>query len=134
MQAGLQVHYEDTWIAAPPIPGTFVINIGEVLELASNGYLRANVHRVVTPPAGTDRLSVAFFFGARLDATVPLLALPAELFVGVRGPDSGSAQPAVPRGRQKPPQELLALASRCGAATSRRSARGGCCVARRDGL
>ena len=70
---------------APPIPGTFVINVGEVLEMASNGYLRATVHRVVTPPAGTDRLSVAFFFGARLDASVPLLELPAELATGARG-------------------------------------------------
>jgi isopenicillin N synthase-like dioxygenase len=82
---GLEVELDGTWISAPPIPGTFVINIGEVLELASNGYLRANVHRVVTPPAGTDRLSVAFFFGARLDASVPVLELPAELATGVRG-------------------------------------------------
>lgn len=85
VQAGLQVDHEGTWISAPPIPGTFVVNIGEVLELASNGYLRANIHRVVTPPAGTDRLSVAFFFGARLDATVPLLELPPELASGARG-------------------------------------------------
>jgi|APCry1669189070_1035195.scaffolds.fasta_scaffold05769_4 isopenicillin N synthase-like dioxygenase len=82
---GLEVEIEETWISAPPIPGTFVINIGEVLELASNGYLRANVHQVVTPPAGTDRLSVAFFFGARLDATVPVLDLPPELAADVRG-------------------------------------------------
>ena len=59
---------EDGWIDAPPVPGTFVVNIGEILEMASNGYLRANVHRVVSPPAGTDRLSVAFFLGARLDS------------------------------------------------------------------
>lgn len=82
---GLEVEIGDAWISAPPIPGTFVINIGEVLELASNGYLRANVHRVVTPPVGTDRLSVAFFFGARLDATVPVLDLPAEIATGTRG-------------------------------------------------
>lgn len=79
VQEGLQVEYDGAWISAPPIPGTFVINVGEVLEMASNGYLRANVHRVVTPPAGTDRLSVASFFSARLDATVPLLKLPPEL-------------------------------------------------------
>jgi isopenicillin N synthase-like dioxygenase len=48
--AGLQVEGEDGWIDAPPIAGTFIINIGEILELASNGYLRANVHRVVSPP------------------------------------------------------------------------------------
>ncbi len=52
VQAGLQVNYADAWIGAPPLPGTFVVNIGELLELASNGYLRATVHRVVTPPAG----------------------------------------------------------------------------------
>ncbi len=85
VQAGLQVEYAGSWIDAPPIPGTFVINVGEVLEMASNGYLCATVHRVVTPPAGTDRLSIAFFFGARLDASVPLLELPAELAAGVRG-------------------------------------------------
>jgi len=85
IQAGLQVEYDGSWLDAPPIPGTFVINVGEVLEMASNGYLRATVHRVVTPPAGTDRRSVAFFFGARLDAHVPVLDLPAELAAGTRG-------------------------------------------------
>jgi isopenicillin N synthase-like dioxygenase len=85
VEPGLQVEGQDGWIDAPPVPGTFVINIGEVLELASNGYLRANVHRVVTPPAGRDRLSVAFFLGARLDATVPVLDLPPALAFEVRG-------------------------------------------------
>ena len=85
IEEGLQIEYEDTWIDAPPIPGTFVVNVGELLELASNGYFRGTVHRAVTPPAGKDRLSVGFFFGARLDATVPLLELPPELAEGVRG-------------------------------------------------
>jgi isopenicillin N synthase-like dioxygenase len=83
--AGLQVEGEHGWIDAPPAPGTFVVNIGEILELASNGYLRANVHRVISPPAGGDRLSVAFFLGARLDATVPVLDLPPELASDARG-------------------------------------------------
>ncbi|MFT3673279.1 isopenicillin N synthase family dioxygenase [Aestuariivirga sp.] len=82
---GLQVEGENGWIDAPPVPGTFIINIGELLELASNGYLRANVHRVVSPPSDTDRLSVAFFFGANLSATVPVLTLPAALQAQVRG-------------------------------------------------
>ncbi len=83
--SGLEVEGPDGWIKAPPIPGTFVVNIGELLEMASVGYLRANVHRVVSPPAGTDRLSVAFFLGARLDSTVPVLDLPQELASQVRG-------------------------------------------------
>jgi isopenicillin N synthase-like dioxygenase len=84
-QAGLQVQGEGGWIDAPPISGTFVVNIGEILEMASSGYLRANVHRVVSPPAGTDRLSVALFLGARLDATVPVLSLPPQLAAQARG-------------------------------------------------
>jgi isopenicillin N synthase-like dioxygenase len=83
--AGLQVETDGGWIDAPPLPGSFVVNIGEILELASNGALRANVHRVLSPPADSDRLSVAFFLGARLDATVPLLTLPPEVAPYARG-------------------------------------------------
>ncbi len=81
---GLQVELDGEWIDAPPLPGTFVINIGELLELATGGYFQANVHQVVTPGA-SDRLSVAFFFGANLDATVPLLKLAPEYAVNARG-------------------------------------------------
>ncbi len=85
-QKGLQVETEEgVWIDAEPIPGTFIVNIGEVLEMASDGYLRATVHRVVTPPAGSDRLSVAYFLGAELDATIPLLDLPAHLKAEAQG-------------------------------------------------
>ncbi|TIP77448.1 MAG: isopenicillin N synthase family oxygenase, partial [Mesorhizobium sp.] len=76
-----------------PIPGTLVVNIGELLELASNGYLRATVHRVVTPPAGVERISIPFFFSARLDATIPLLTLPEELAAEARGPASDPDNP-----------------------------------------
>ena len=43
------------------------------------------MHRVVSPPAGEDRLSVAFFLGARLNSEVPLLALPPHLAAEARG-------------------------------------------------
>ncbi len=93
-QGGLQVlDHNDEWIDAPALPGTFIVNIGEVLEMASNGYLRATVHRVVTPPAGRDRVSVAFFFGAALDATVPLLALSPELASEALGPAADPQNP-----------------------------------------
>lgn len=91
---GLQVEREDgQWIDATPLEGAFVVNIGELLELATNGFLRATIHRVVTPPAGRDRISVAFFLGARLDARVPLLALAPELVAQARGPASDPANP-----------------------------------------
>jgi len=79
-QKGLQVEAADGgWIDAEPRAGTFVVNIGELLEMATDGYLKATVHRVVTPPAGTDRLSVAFFLGAPFDAEIPLLDLAPHL-------------------------------------------------------
>ncbi|WP_186371665.1 isopenicillin N synthase family dioxygenase [Yersinia alsatica] len=93
-QRGLQVEVEEgRWIDAIPQDGTFVVNIGELLELASNGYLRATVHRVETPPAGADRLSIAFFLGARLDAVVPLYQLPESLALEARGPASDPHNP-----------------------------------------
>ncbi len=93
VQSGLEVELDGNWISAPPIRGTFVVNIGEVLEMASDGYLRATMHRVVTPPAGTDRISVPFFFAARLDATVPLLDLPPTLAAGSRGVERDPMNP-----------------------------------------
>jgi isopenicillin N synthase-like dioxygenase len=83
--AGLQVEGENGWIDAPPVPGTFIVNIGEILEIASNGYLKANVHRVISPRAGGDRLSIAFFLGAHFDASVPALHLPPHLAALSRG-------------------------------------------------
>ncbi|MEC3981327.1 isopenicillin N synthase family dioxygenase [Amycolatopsis sp. H20-H5] len=83
---GLQVHTEDgTWIDAKPVPGSFVFNIGEMLEIATGGYLRATRHRVVSPPHGVDRLSVPFFLAPRLDAVVEPLQLPPELAAKTRG-------------------------------------------------
>ncbi|WP_086055430.1 isopenicillin N synthase family dioxygenase [Protofrankia coriariae] len=77
-QAGTDVP-ADGWIDVTPVPGTFVVNIGEMFELATQRYYRATVHRVVSPPAGTERVSAAFFFGPHLSATLAPLPLPEEL-------------------------------------------------------
>ncbi|MFC3124380.1 isopenicillin N synthase family dioxygenase [Pseudoroseomonas globiformis] len=90
---GLQVETAQGWVDATPLPGTFVVNIGELLELASNGYLKATVHRVVSPASGQDRFSIAFFLGARLDAEVPLLDLPPHLAAEAQGPASDPENP-----------------------------------------
>ncbi len=92
-RGGLEVEGRDGWIPAEPVEGAFVVNIGEVLELASNGYLRATVHSVVTPPHGLDRFSVAFFLGARHDAQVPLLDLPPALAAQAPGAASDPDNP-----------------------------------------
>lgn len=93
-QKGLQVEVApDRWIDAVPRAGSFVVNIGELLELATNGYLRATVHRVVSPPADRERLSIAFFLGAQLEANVPLYTLPPHLAEEARGPESDPLNP-----------------------------------------
>lgn len=84
-KGGLQVEHEGRFLDAPSIPGAFVVNIGEMFELATDGYLRATLHRVISPAPGTDRISVPFFFNPALDARMPELPLPAHLAAEVRG-------------------------------------------------
>ncbi|TPW70623.1 isopenicillin N synthase family oxygenase [Schumannella sp. 10F1B-5-1] len=82
---GLQVEHQGEWIDAPALSGAFVVNIGEMFELASEGYLQATLHRVFSPAEGTDRISVPFFYNPALDARMPQLTLPPELAAEVRG-------------------------------------------------
>ncbi|GAA3734866.1 isopenicillin N synthase family oxygenase [Leifsonia bigeumensis] len=84
-KGGLQVEYEGDWIDAPSIPGAFIVNIGEMLELATDGYLKATLRRVVSPQVGTDRISIPFFFNPALDATMPQLDLDPALRAEARG-------------------------------------------------
>lgn len=84
-KAGLQVEHEGDWIDVVPEPGAFVVNIGEMLELATGGYLRATLHRVVAPPSGSDRILVPFFFNPALDTRMPRIPLAPELAARARG-------------------------------------------------
>lgn len=66
---GLQVmNAEDVWIEAPPIPGTFIVNIGDIFEAWSGGRFRSTQHRVVN--TGAERYSFPLFFGLDYHATV----------------------------------------------------------------
>ncbi|MBP2367567.1 isopenicillin N synthase family dioxygenase [Pseudonocardia parietis] len=84
-KGGLQIERDGEWLEAPAVPGAFVVNIGELMEFATDGYLKATVHRVVSPPMGETRLSIPFFFNPALDSTVPRIDLPAELAEHARG-------------------------------------------------
>ena len=46
-------------IDAVPKPGTYVMNLGEMLQVATNGYMKATPHRVQSPPSGRERISIA---------------------------------------------------------------------------
>jgi isopenicillin N synthase-like dioxygenase len=84
--AGLQVQLSDGhWVDAPPVSGAFVVNIGELLEYATQGYLKATTHRVIAPKADKSRISIPYFFNPALDAILPLLKLPPDLAAEARG-------------------------------------------------
>ncbi|KLT40879.1 Clavaminate synthase-like protein [Cutaneotrichosporon oleaginosum] len=76
---GLQIRPGDEWVDAPPLEHGFVCNIGEMVERATAGYLKATVHRVVAPRAPAERISVPMFFNPSLDARFPALELPPDL-------------------------------------------------------
>ncbi|MGP3535245.1 isopenicillin N synthase family dioxygenase [Microbacterium sp. RD1] len=84
-KGGLQVQRDGEWVDAPPVPGAFVVNIGELLEYATQGYLTATNHRVISPRYPDERISVPFFFNPALDAQLPIIDLPAELAAEARG-------------------------------------------------
>lgn len=65
---GLQVLNRDRqWIEAQPIPGTFVVNIGDLVQRLTNDLYQATLHRVVNT-SGRARYSLPFFVEADHDA------------------------------------------------------------------
>ncbi|XP_060181211.1 1-aminocyclopropane-1-carboxylate oxidase homolog 1-like [Lycium barbarum] len=58
---GLQVLHQNQWVDVPPIPGSIVVNIGDVLQLISNDRYISVEHRVFANKVGP-RISVAYFF------------------------------------------------------------------------
>lgn len=85
---GLEVHSPDGVFQAPHVPGAYIMNLGEMLQATTNGYLRATPHRVASPPPGKARLSIAFFAHPRLEARFEPIALPAALAEQARGADN----------------------------------------------
>lgn len=85
---GLQVYSQNSWKDIPYVEGALIVIIGEVLELASNGYLHGNIHRVNAPQTGQDRYSIAYFLTPNIFAgDIPILDLKPELAALALGPD-----------------------------------------------
>ena len=69
---GLQIAAPEGWIEAPPIPGTLVCNIGDMLDRLTGGWYRSTPHRVRNL-SGHGRLSFPFFLDPGFAAEVPPL-------------------------------------------------------------
>ncbi len=78
---GLQVECPSGWINVSPIPGTFVINIGEIMARWTNDLLVPTPHRVVNR-FGRERYSIPFFSSPDWDAMIG----PVPTCIGLENP------------------------------------------------
>jgi isopenicillin N synthase-like dioxygenase len=93
---GLQIADRDSnWRDAAPVPGSFVINVGDLMSRWTNGRWRSTLHRVVNPPreltGSTRRLSLVTFTGPNENTEVVCLPTCA-------GPDRSPPLPPVRAG------------------------------------
>ncbi|GAB2179909.1 2-oxoglutarate and iron-dependent oxygenase domain-containing protein [Denitratisoma sp. agr-D3] len=71
---GLEVQdVTGAWLAAPPIPGSYVINLGDLIQKWTNDIYRSNFHRVRNSVSGGERYSVPFFYSPNPSARIECL-------------------------------------------------------------
>ena len=73
---GLEVQAADgTWIPATPVPGSFIVNFGDMIPRWTNGLYRSNPHRVINAnPSGRDRYSIPLFYSPNYYARIEAVA------------------------------------------------------------
>ncbi|CAN8293239.1 unnamed protein product [Cochlearia groenlandica] len=68
--AGLQVFRDDLgWVTVPPVPGSLVVNVGDLFHILSNGLFKSVLHRARVNQTRA-RLSVAFLWGPLSDTKI----------------------------------------------------------------
>jgi isopenicillin N synthase-like dioxygenase len=78
MAGGLEIKTKSHWIAAPPVPNSFVCNIGDMLDRMTGGRYLSTPHRVRNLTQHS-RVSFAFFFDPNFNAEVRPIELNAQL-------------------------------------------------------
>ncbi|RZC49698.1 hypothetical protein C5167_018134 [Papaver somniferum] len=66
---GLQIKREGTWISVKPLPNAFVVNVGDILEIMTNGIYHSVDHRAVVNSTN-ERLSIATFHDPSLESVI----------------------------------------------------------------
>ncbi|EOY18069.1 Oxoglutarate/iron-dependent dioxygenase - like 10 [Theobroma cacao] len=56
----LQIKHEESWVDVKPIPNSLVVNIGDAIEILSNGVYKSIEHRAITNEK-KERISIATF-------------------------------------------------------------------------
>ena len=82
------------WVPAPPIENSFVVNFGNAFEAATEGAVKATVHRVVAPEERV-RYSIPFFQGLPLDMTVSEIRSYVPEHVRIEGKLAGRSDDAI---------------------------------------
>ncbi|KAL2331280.1 hypothetical protein Fmac_018861 [Flemingia macrophylla] len=67
---GLQVRKDGFWVPVKPLPNAFIVNIGDILEIISNGIYRSIEHRATVISSEKERLSIATFYSPAQDGVV----------------------------------------------------------------
>ncbi len=60
------------WISAVPLPGTFIVNIGDQMARWTNDIFASTVHRAINQ-SGQERYSMPYFFGPNYDTLIETL-------------------------------------------------------------
>ena len=64
----------EAWHPCPHIPGCITVNIGDALQIYSDGLLKSNYHRVRMPEAGEPTVRAATASASALISCFPLRA------------------------------------------------------------
>ncbi|CAK9156903.1 unnamed protein product [Ilex paraguariensis] len=66
---GLQIKKDGMWILVKPLPNAFIINVGDILEMVTNGTYHSIEHRAIVNSA-KERLSIATFYSPKLGGDI----------------------------------------------------------------
>ncbi|TXG47794.1 hypothetical protein EZV62_027088 [Acer yangbiense] len=66
---GLQIIKDGMWVPVKPLPDAFIINIGDMLEIVTNGIYKSIEHRA-TVNSSKERLSIATFYNPKLEGAM----------------------------------------------------------------